>query len=222
MTVTVRPADLARLRTEHPTVRLIDVRTPGEFAVGHIDGSYNVPLPNLAEHREELTRTTDPVVLICQSGRRAEAAETQLREAGLDTVHVLDGGIEAWSAGGHALRHLDGPQPWTLERQVRLVAGGIVAVSILLSIIWPHTRWVAGALGLGLVFAAVTNTCAMGMMLMKLPYNRRNAGTCDMPTIAAALTGATPAPVDLTSQPKLNSTASTTSTTSTTSGGVRS
>ena len=66
-----RPIDLHRLRSEHPDVRVIDVRTPGEFAGRHIPGSYNVPLPDLAEHRAELTSPdAGPVVLVCESGGR--------------------------------------------------------------------------------------------------------------------------------------------------------
>ena len=74
-TRTFGSADLEHLRREHPELRMIDVRTPGEFASGHIAGSYNVPLPDLAEHRKELTTTeAGPVVLICRSGRRADTA----------------------------------------------------------------------------------------------------------------------------------------------------
>lgn len=188
MTTTVRPADLTALRQEHPGTRLLDVRTPGEFAAAHIEGSYNVPLPDLAEHRAELAGSTDPVVLICQSGMRASKAEEQLTAAGLNHIHVLDGGVNAWKAAGLPTLKAEGKAKWELERQVRLVAGGIVAASIVASVWVPEARFVGGAVGAGLVFAAVTNTCAMGMALMKLPYNRSNTATCDMPTVAGALT----------------------------------
>lgn len=65
---------------------------------------------------------------------------------------------------------------WALERQIRLVAGGIVLVSIVFSVWWPGARFVAGAIGLGLTVAAVTDTCLMGKLLMKLPYNRIKLG----------------------------------------------
>jgi rhodanese-related sulfurtransferase len=184
----VRPADLTRLRAEHPDIRILDVRTPGEFAVRHIPGSYNVPLHDLAEHRDELASATGPVVVVCESGRRAEQAEGRLAGAGLPSVHVLDGGVAAWEAAGHPLvRPEPGGAPWALERQVRLVAGGIVAAAVAASVVWPPARFVAGAIGAGLVVAALTDTCAMGMVLARLPWNRRS-GTCDLPTVVAPLT----------------------------------
>lgn len=190
---TLRPADLDRLRSEHPDLRIVDVRTPGEFAGRHIPGSYNVPLPQLAEHRQELTTssTTSPVVLVCESGRRAGQAERQLADAGLDQVHVLDGGVAAWESTGLDLVRPDGPAPWGLERQVRLVAGSIVATSIAASVVWPPARYVAGFVGAGLTFAALTDTCAMGMALSKLPYNTRQRGSCDLPVVVSQITEAT-------------------------------
>ncbi len=189
MSVTFRPADLVRLRTIQPDVRVIDVRTPGEFAAGHIPGSYNVPLPDLAEHRTEIRSASSPVVLVCQSGRRAEQAESKLADVGLTSVHVLDGGLVAWEAAAQPIAQIEsGLRPWTLERQVRLVAGGIVVTAIAGSVTWPPARYLAGAVGGGLVVAALTDTCMMGNMLGRLPYNRRGvAASCDMPTVVAEL-----------------------------------
>ena len=188
-TLALGPTDLDRLRAEHPDTRVIDVRTPAEFAERHIPGSYNVPLPELAEHRTELrAASSSPVVLVCQSGRRAAQAEGKLADAGLSSVHVLDGGVAAWEAAGRPVARLDTAQmPWTLERQVRLVAGGLVATAIAVSVVWPKARFVAGAVGTGLVGAALTDTCTMGNLLARLPYNRR-AVACDMPTIVNPLT----------------------------------
>ncbi|GFG56153.1 sulfurtransferase [Mycolicibacterium murale] len=156
---------------------LIDVRTPAEFETQHISGAYNVPLDLLREHREDIASHLDqPVVLICRSGQRAAQAEESLRKAGLTNVWILDGGISGWQAGGFALNR--GRQRWELERQVRLIAGMIVALSVLASAFIPYLEWVAFAIGTGLTIAALTNTCAMGMLLARLPYNRAGA-TCD-------------------------------------------
>jgi rhodanese-related sulfurtransferase len=187
---TFGPADLERLRREHPELRMIDVRTPAEFGSGHISGSYNVPLPDLREHRRELTTAAaGPVVLICQSGRRADTASARLLDAGLDEVRVLDGGVLAWEASGRPLVRLSETNAWTIERQVRFTAGAIVAAATVASIWWTPARFAAGALGLGLVVAAVTDTCAMGNMLGQLPFNRRRGEACDLPSLVSTITG---------------------------------
>jgi rhodanese-related sulfurtransferase len=106
----------------------IDVRTAAEFETEHIAGAYNVPLDLLREHRDEITgHLHEEVVLICRSGQRAGRAEDTLRRAGLSNVHVLHGGVIGWRQAGFTLKH--GTPRWDLERQVRLVAGLIVAVS---------------------------------------------------------------------------------------------
>ncbi len=94
----------------------------------------------------------------------------------------------AWQAAG-APTNLGRPR-WDLERQVRLVAGSIVLASILASVLVPGLKWVAGLIGAGLTVAALTNTCAMGMLLAKLPYNR--GASCDLDTIVGQLRDAAP------------------------------
>lgn len=172
----------ARLASDDPP-RILDVRTPGEFETAHIPGSYLVPLDTLREHRDELSRHLDEeAVLVCRSGGRATQAEEALAATGLSNLHVLDGGLTAWqSQGGDVAR---GEERWDLERQVRLVAGSIVVASGLASIAFPKLKWVGTAIGAGLTGAAVTNTCAMGMALSKLPYNR-----ADEPDIGEILGG---------------------------------
>jgi rhodanese-related sulfurtransferase len=166
--------------------RVLDVRTPGEFETAHIAGAYNVPLDLLREHRDEIVKhLDDDVVLVCRSGQRAAQAEETLRNVGLTNVDILDGGITAWQAKGFPVNR--GTQRWDLERQVRLVAGSIVLSSILGSIAAPRLKWLAAGIGGGLAGAALTNTCAMGLALSKLPYNR--GATCDAQTIVSQLIG---------------------------------
>lgn len=185
---TIESADLQRLLASPNPPRVLDVRTPGEFETVHMPGSYNVPLDLLREHREEImSHVDDDVVLVCRSGQRAAQAEETLRRAGLSNVHILDGGITAWQAGGLPVNR--GAQKWDLERQVRLIAGLIVALSVLASILVPGAQWVAFAIGAGLTFAAISNTCAMGMLLARLPYNR--GATCDAQTVVSKLVNAT-------------------------------
>jgi rhodanese-related sulfurtransferase len=187
---TIQPADLRALMDSGTPPRVLDVRTLGEFDTVHMPGAYNVPLDLLREHRDEILSHLDQdVVLVCRSGQRAAQAEGTLRRAGLANVHILDGGIIAWEAKGFAVNR--GAQRWDLERQVRLVAGLIVAVSILASVVVPGAKWAAFAIGAGLAFAALTNTCAMGMLIARLPYNR--GATCDLRTVVAQLVDASEA-----------------------------
>lgn len=184
----VRRCDVAslqeRLNSDNPP-RILDVRTPAEFENVHIPGSYNVPLDNLKEHRGELTRHLDEtVVLVCLSGGRAEQAEQALAEAGLTGVRVLEGGMAAWQASGAPVTR--GRQTWELERQVRLGAGSMVLASILASTVSPRLKWLAAGVGTGLVTAAVTNSCAMGMLLSKAPWNQRGDG-CDIDKVIRSL-----------------------------------
>jgi rhodanese-related sulfurtransferase len=165
--------------------RVLDVRTPAEFETAHIPGSYNVPLNNLREHRDELRRhLDDDVVLVCQSGGRAAQAEKTLAEVGLPGLRVLEGGMAAWQSADAPVNR--GKQTWELERQVRLVAGGLVLSSILGSTVVPELKWVAGAIGGGLTFAALSNTCAMGMLLARMPWNK-TADSCDIDEVIKAL-----------------------------------
>ncbi len=158
--------------------RLLDVRTAAEFTTAHIPGSYNVPLPLLREHRDELrAHLEQDVVLICRSGARAGEAESLLGATGLTNLHVLTGGVAAWEAAGAPLNR--GTQTWELERQVRLVAGGIVLSGVLASVKVPALKWVSAAIGAGLAGAALTDSCAMGKALSMLPYNRGSAPRLD-------------------------------------------
>ncbi|MGO4443733.1 rhodanese-like domain-containing protein [Mycobacterium sp. 2YAF39] len=164
--------------------RVLDVRTPGEFETAHIAGAYNVPLDLLREHRDEIIKhLDDEVVLVCRSGQRAAQADEALRAAGLGNVHILEGGIAAWEAKGFAVKR--GAQRWDLERQVRLIAGSLVLTSIVGSAAAPNLKWLAAGVGGGLTFAALSNTCAMGMLLSKLPYNR--GANCDAQSVVAQL-----------------------------------
>ena len=187
------PTDLTRLLTERPDTRLLDVRTPGEFEAEHIAGAYNVPLDTLGEHGPEIRRVTAPVVLVCRSGQRARRAEDALKSAGMTNLHVLDGGMAAWVATGQPVRRAK-PR-MSLERQVRIAAGAIAATGGLLALfVDPLFAVIPAILGSGLVFAGVTDSCAMGMLIARLPHNR--PASCDVPAMVRALTtGAAPAGV---------------------------
>lgn len=168
---------------DHEALTIIDVRTPAEFASTHISGSHNLPLAELSQRTQELAEhLNDAVVLVCQSGVRAVQAQQQLAAAGIDNTEVLTGGVPAFeAAGGDVVR---GAQRWSLERQVRLAAGSLVLAGMLGGkLVSPKVSMLAGAIGAGLSFSAVTNTCAMGNVLARMPWNR----TASEPTAQSAI-----------------------------------
>ena len=180
------PSELTALMRTRPDTRLLDVRTPGEFDAEHIAGAYNVPLDLLGEHGPEIRAAiADPVVLICRSGQRARKAEQALRNAGMSNLHVLDGGMVAWISARQPVRR--GSPRMSLERQVRIAAGALTATGGLLALfVNPLFAAIPAFVGSGLVVAGATDTCLMGMLIAKLPYNR--PASCDVAAMVRALT----------------------------------
>ena len=178
---------LQQLQLEDPAIRILDVRTGGEFENSHIPGSYNVPLDTLGEHVRDLADVDHPVVLVCQSGGRASQAHEKLTEAGKATLHILEGGMTSWQEAGGDVT-VGNTTRWAMDRQVRFVAGIFAIVAVVASIFVPGLEWIAAGVGAGLAYSAVSNTCAMAAVLAKLPYNRTNA--CDISGILEELKAA--------------------------------
>ena len=165
-------ATLKAWEENHDDLMVIDVRSGAEFDALHIRGSYHVPLEMLSEHTEEFAaKMGTRVVLVCQSGHRAEQARKHLGAVGLASARVLSGGVPAYAgAGGNVVR---GRGTWALERQVRMTAGSLVLAGVLGSrFLSPKLGLLAGGIGAGLTFSAATNSCAMGQILSKMPWNR--------------------------------------------------
>jgi rhodanese-related sulfurtransferase len=185
-TTAISSTELRDFLESSKPLRILDVRTPAEFETSHIRRSYNVPLDVLDKHHSQVVQRLGDdhdIVLVCRSGQRATKAAEVLQNAGLAGGRVLEKGISDWEGRGFAVDR--GVQRWELERQVRLVAGSIVLSSVVGSIAIPRLKWLAAAIGAGLTYAAVSNTCAMGTALSKLPYNR--GATSDTTSILAQL-----------------------------------
>ena len=182
------PATVQEWLTKPDVPRVIDVRTPAEFEIAHVPGSYNVPLHLLQEHAAEIAgHLNQDIVLVCRSGMRAAQAERTLNNAGLPNVHLLEGGITAWQQ--HAAPVARGRARWEIERQVRLVAGTLVFLAVMGGAFLPGLQFLAAAIGAGLAVAALANTCAMGLLLAKLPFNR--GASCDLDTVVNRLRSGT-------------------------------
>ena len=152
---------------------LLDVRTPVEYAETHIEGAVSLPLAELdATTIAGLAAGKSACVLVCGSGGRASRAAEKLAASGLPPVRVLDGGVRAWEAAELPL--VRGHRAFSLERQVRIGAGAMVAIGAALGY-FAHPAWfvLPAFVGCGLVFAGITDFCGMGILLAKMPWNNR-------------------------------------------------
>jgi len=109
----------------------VDVRSESEFAAGHIPGAANIPLNELEARLGDIS-SDKPVLLICQSGKRAEMAAELLEKCRAEII-LLEGGTKAWSAAGLPLVQSVRTR-WSLERQVRLIAGLLVVIGVALAL----------------------------------------------------------------------------------------
>ena len=169
----VSPSELAAMQAEGKTVELIDVRSPGEFAAVHAAGASLVPLNQLDVRSLLASRgqRQGPIYLICLSGARAAKARQKFCDAGFDNVICVEGGTNAWIAAG--LPVVRGRGVIALERQVRIAAGAMVVIGVILGfLVHPAFFGINALVGAGLVFAGITNTCGMGMLLARMPWNR--------------------------------------------------
>ena len=172
---TVAPAEVARLRAEGRPVRLIDVRTPVEYAEVHAEGARLVPLNQLDPRAVSEGSDAEPLYVICKSGGRAAKAVEKFRAAGFANVFNVEGGTAAWERAG--LPVVRGAKVISLERQVRIGAGLLVLLGVLLGwLVHPAFYGLSAFVGAGLTFAGVTDWCGMGMLLAKMPWNR--VGDC--------------------------------------------
>jgi rhodanese-related sulfurtransferase len=170
---TISPRQLADLRKEGKKIDLIDVRTPVEYREVHVELARNVPLAQLdaATMREARNGNQDePLYLICRSGSRGQQACEKFLAAGFTNVVNVEGGTMACVEDG--LPVVRGKKAISLERQVRIAAGSLVLLGVLLGwLVHPAFLGLSAFVGAGLVFAGITDTCGMGMMLARMPWN---------------------------------------------------
>jgi rhodanese-related sulfurtransferase len=149
--------------------QMIDVRTPSEYAGGHIPCAVNIPMDQFEARRKDL-RLEDGVVLVCKAGGRAQIVADWLDAQ--PGVRVLQGGTEAWICRGMEVVE-SAKSRWSLERQVRLGAGLMVLAGTVAAASGVRGGiWLAMFVGAGLTFAGATDICMMGVLLAKMPWNQ--------------------------------------------------
>jgi len=170
----ISPQQLQELYHSGREVDLIDVRTPVEFREVHVAFARNVPLDAL--HPQSVqdargNRQSEPLYVICRSGSRGKQACDKFIAAGIAQVVNVEGGTLACDQAG--LEVVRGKKAVSLERQVRIAAGLLVLAGAALGF-FVDQRWIAlsAFVGAGLVFAGITDTCGMGMILARMPWNQ--------------------------------------------------
>ena len=169
---TISPAQFAEIcRAGKP--ELIDVRTPAEFREVHLENARNVPLDQLDANSFMKARNgagREPLYLVCKAGPRSAKACEKFIEAGFENAISVEGGTSACVAAG--LPVVRGKETMSLERQVRIAAGSLVLAGVLGSLWYQPLIGLSAFVGAGLVFAGVTDTCGMGMLLARMPWNK--------------------------------------------------
>jgi rhodanese-related sulfurtransferase len=196
MTITaINPQAFAKLRSEGKQIDLIDVRTPVEFREVHLENARNVPLDQLDPSASMQSRhgsANDPLYLICRSGSRGKQACEKFVKAGFPNVINIEGGTMACVDAG--LPVVRGKQTISLERQVRIAAGMLVLLGAVLGwFVHPAFIGLSAFVGAGLLFAGITDTCGMGMLLARMPWNQSPKAPASN-NVAGNTTGASKSP----------------------------
>jgi len=160
-----------KTRLQSGECSLVDVREYPEYAGGRVAGAKLIPLGDIEKRYTEIDRS-QPVYVMCRSGKRGAEAQKKLNSLGFSEVKNVIGGIEAWKAAGLPVEK-DADAVWSLERQVRFTAGSLVVLGVLLSLINTYFILLSAFVGAGLVFAAFTDTCGMALVLTKMPWNKK-------------------------------------------------
>lgn len=167
----------SRLESE-PDLVLIDVRTPAEYAEVHIPQARSAPLDGLdpealaSSGRAPRDRR---IHVICRTQNRSKLGAAAFEKAGFAEVTVVDGGTAGWEAAGYPVTR-GTVKVISLERQVRIAAGTLVILGVLLAaLVHPAFILLSGFVGAGLVFAGITDFCGLGLLLARAPWNRRGA-----------------------------------------------
>ncbi len=178
---TISVTRLAELNAQQD-LDIIDVRMPAEYQTVHAVVARNVPLDTLNPEAimQDRNGTADqPLYVICQSGTRSRSACERFVAAGFTNVVSVEGGTKSWDDAG--LPVVRGKQSMSLERQVRIAAGCLVLLGTSLgAFVHPYILGLPAFVGAGLMFAGITDTCGMAMMLAKMPWNKASTGGCSV------------------------------------------
>ena len=181
----ISPREASSALKQDPQTKILDVRSALEFSQVHIENSLNIPIDMISAKIGELSQSKQSYLVLCHSGTRAAMAADMLIQSGIHTVKVMEGGILRWQK--EKLAVIKGQGGISLERQVRIIAGSLILLGIIMSWLlnWAFI-FISVFVSSGLIYAGLTDNCLMGMLLMKLPYNKKlyktksGGGTCSI------------------------------------------
>lgn len=171
----IHPVDLMANKTADMCI--LDVRTAAEVKASALPDCLHIPLHELTPARlqneiEKSGKSGAQVYLLCQGGKRAEMAANQLAGTVDAELVIIEGGLNAVQAAQIPLQQT-GNAVMSLERQVRIAAGFLVLAGVILGFVVNSGFFVlSGFVGAGLMFAGITDTCMMGMLIARMPWNR--------------------------------------------------
>lgn len=175
MVTCISAAQLRQLIDSGKRLDVIDVRTPAEFESEHVTVARNLPLNRLdpaAVQAARSDRACEALYVVCRSGARGKQACERFMAAGYTNVINVEGGTAACEMAGIAV--IKGKKSMPINCQVQVIVGTLVVVSSALSIWYPMWAWLAAVMGAGLLFSGLTDSCVMGMMLARMPWNQAN------------------------------------------------
>jgi len=185
---TMAPAEVNERQRQGQPVELIDVRTPAEYREVHVEGARLVQLDRFNATAVVASRRgapAEPLYVICRTGSRARQACEKILATGFTNVILVEGGTLAWEQGGLPVKR--GKKTISLERQVRIVVGTLVLTFTALGFaVHPYFLAIPAFVGAGNLFAGITDTCGMGLLLARMPWNQVGAEGADPAGTAAA------------------------------------
>jgi glyoxylase-like metal-dependent hydrolase (beta-lactamase superfamily II) len=187
---TIAPRELHALRAQTSSGPVIlDVRSALEFEGERIEGARLIPLDELEGRLDEIPDQAE-VIVVCRTGVRATIAAEVLARVGR-RPRVLEGGMLAWRRARLPVR--EGRKRLPVDRQVQLIAGGMVLTGLALGTL--VNSWflaISAFFGVGLTFAGATGTCGLALVLLRMPWNRpRPVPSAGPEAVCAAGGGAT-------------------------------
>ncbi len=176
---TITACEFAKKLDKKDQLFVVDLRTSAEVASECLANCLHLPVQEItaeklkAKMQDNDLAANTPVYLLCQSGKRANMAVEKLADCNDLSLVILEGGLNAIKAQGTPLQP-DTSHVISLERQVRIAAGALIVLGIVLGFTQNSGFYLLSAfVGAGLVVAGITDKCGMAMILKRMPWNQK-------------------------------------------------